>query len=282
MPDLDRTIVRRVTNGHAWYTLDGYLMPSPSKIKLEAPFLQNWQAGIAAGVIADQWEHLAGLPMSKRQAEFQRLFVDGLNAPAESGRHRHQLMEALLKGEKAKSQDPAAIADAEAACRVIDAMRIQPIASEQAVVNTEIWCSGTTDVIADVPGYGRVVMDFKFTKEVWPDYALQLSAYNHMTNTIVEVEQFGPRGGKLKSTWDLGPMPEVRKDMALVLNVHEGVPRLVEVKTDGWVWLAVVAWVRAWWLADPKMRKTGPGFDSPISAPVDLPETTADDDKPPF
>jgi hypothetical protein len=275
-----RTITRGTTAGHHWYKLDGMMMPSPSKIKLTPPFLDNYHAECAADVLSDHWAALAGRTESERRKYFLEKTRVNMEAAAVAGKLRHSLMESLLKGEPARTADEAAIADAEAAARVFDQYQIRPVASEQAVVDAEVtWCSGTTDVIADVPGYGLVILDFKFGKEVWPDHALQLSAYAHMTNMIIEVENRGPRGGKLASTWALGEMPAVRRDVALLVHTTQGVPRLVEVKTDGWVWAAVVAWCRAWWFADPRMRKSGPGFNSPISDPV---PALAIDDAPPY
>ena len=261
----DRTLIRRVTNGHSWFTLDGCLMPSPSKIKLSQPFLDNYHAEVAADVVTDCWEDLAGRAPSDRRKFFVEKTVSGFGKPAEDGKLRHSLMEALAKGEKATSDDAGAVVDAECAKRAMERYGIVPVESELMVVNTSTWCAGTTDMIANVAGYGRVVMDFKFGKEVWPDYALQLSAYAHMTNTIVEVEHRGVRGGVKPSTWELGTMPKVRTDVALLLHTHDGVSDLYEVKTNGWVWSAVVAWCRAWWLADPRMRPAGPFFESPLT-----------------
>jgi hypothetical protein len=156
--------------------------------------------------------------------------------------------------------DPSILVDASAAARALDAFRIQPYATEQALINTDWWFAGTCDLIATSPSFGDLpaILDYKFSRDVYPEYGLQTSAYNHMTNTIIETG-----GGTSKPVCTLGSMPDMRQDRAFVLHTRNGVASLVPVKTDGYVWEAVQAFIESWWLWVPTVKA-----DSPVGTPL--------------
>jgi hypothetical protein len=267
--DANRVITRGTRDGHHYYMVDGYLMPSPSKIQLAAPFLDKFHAEGAANVLDDNWVDLASSTPSERRRLFLQKTTAEYGRARDAGKLRHRLVEAMLNGEPAKSDDAGAIADAQAAARTFDRFGITPIASELPVVNTNIWSAGTTDGIFEIPSWGPVVLDLKFGEKVWPNHALQLSDYAHMTNTIISVEQWGPRGGARKPIFELGEIPEVRQDLAMILHVTGGVPRMLPIKIDGWVWRTVTAWCAAYWAYDPPTRVSSPGYATPIGEPIE-------------
>jgi len=276
-----RTITRGTYKGHDYYKVDGYSMPSPSKIKLDAVFLDNYHAAQAVNAASDHWDQLAAMDAgSDRRGSLNAWILENYQYAAEAGREKHRLMEALVNGQpavpgdkailrdpsltKRLAKDPSMLADAEAAARCLDAFKIQPFMAEQGVINTDYWYSGTLDMVATCDMFGAPsVLDYKFGRDIYPEFALQLGAYNHATHKIMEIPQTGPRGGAKRSTYELEPMPPIRHDMAFILHSTNGLARLVPVKTDGWVWDTVQAWVEAWWSYNPTVKD-----DPPLLAPL--------------
>ena len=256
----DRTITRGTHKGYNYYKVDGFTMPSPSKIKLSPVYLDQYHAEQAVDAVDDLWTELTMIPEGSTR---RRLLMDAIKTnyeyAAKRGRECHRLMEALVHGEPAVVGDPdivtdqllarrcqtdsSILRDAEAAARALTQYQIEPVVAEQPVVNTDWWYSGTLDLIATSPvwDYAPAVFDYKFTRDVYPDMALQMSAYNHATNTIVETMD-----GK-RAVYTLGKMPSVLRTTAYILQTRGGVSQLVPVKTDGFVWDTVTAFVESWW-----------------------------------
>lgn len=81
--------------------------------------------------------------------------------------------------------------------------------AEASVFNRAERYAGTLDAIADIPGLGRVLIDYKTGKDIYPETALQLAAYRH-------AEFIGLPDG---TEW---PMPEVDGCAALHLSPFAG------------------------------------------------------------
>lgn len=81
--------------------------------------------------------------------------------------------------------------------------------AEASVFNRAERYAGTLDAIADVPGLGRVLIDYKTGKDIYAETALQLAAYRH-------AEFIGLPDG---TEW---PMPEVDGCAALHLSPLAG------------------------------------------------------------
>ena len=81
--------------------------------------------------------------------------------------------------------------------------------AEASVFNRPEQYAGTLDAIADVPGLGRVLIDYKTGKDIYAETALQLAAYRH-------AEFIGLPDG---TEW---PMPEVDGCAALHLSPLAG------------------------------------------------------------
>jgi len=258
--------------GHQYWLVDGRKMPSPSKLKLEPPFLDRYHADEALDAVMDMWDELQAMgdPSMRRKA-IQPAILARYNYAAERGRECHRIMEALVYGYKAVVGDPQEVPDpvlsarmrsdpsierdAEEAARALARFGVTPLMVEQPIINTKFWYSGTCDLVATSPAFGDdkpTILDYKFTKQVWPDYALQQSAYTHATNTLDEVSHVGPRGGKHPSTWEFGPLGDLRRDRAYVLNTRDGVSQMIPVVTGGEVWRSVQALLVAWWAFQPK------------------------------
>jgi hypothetical protein len=288
-------IIGRSYKGHAYWLLDGRKTPSPSKIKLEAPYLDNYHASEAIDAVIDTWDDLLAMPdQSMRRKALLGSVLARYSYAAERGRECHRLMEALVNGIQATLGDPMIVTDpvlaarlqsdpsiprdAEAAARALALFRIDPVFTEQPIINRKWQYTGTCDLIATSPAFGDdqpTILDYKFTKQVWPDYALQQSAYSHATDLLVEVKHVGPRGGKQPSTWELEPV-ELRRDRAYVLNTRDGVASMHPIVTGGDVWRAVQAWVTAYWAFDP--QDNNPVLDPIQPGPASM--AAGDDDYP--
>jgi len=88
--------------------------------------------------------------------------------------------------------------------------------AEASVFNRAESYAGTLDAIADIPGLGRVLVDYKTSSGVYPETALQLAAYRH-------AEFIGLPDG---TEW---PMPPV--DGCAVLHL----------RADGYAFIPVIA-----------------------------------------
>lgn len=87
--------------------------------------------------------------------------------------------------------------------------------------------AGTLDAIADLPGLGRVLIDYKSGKDVYPETALQMAAYRH-------AEFIGLPDG---TEW---PMPQV--DGCVVLHLPEHAPGWEPTASDpGYSLIPVIA-----------------------------------------
>jgi hypothetical protein len=67
---------------------------------------------------------------------------------------------------------------AEAAARIMDALRMVPVLREVPVFHVEHGWAGTIDLLADL-GPDRWLLDWKTGRSIFDDAALQLAAYNH-------------------------------------------------------------------------------------------------------
>ncbi|MDR2930636.1 MAG: hypothetical protein LBV06_07030 [Propionibacteriaceae bacterium] len=261
-------------------------MPSPSKIKFNPFDNRRWMAEqIVNGI--DASEFLATITDRQQwRSEAVKLGEKALGYAAERGRECHRIMEALVNGQPASVGDPQVVTDpvlsarlrvdptierdAQCAAKALEAFRVQPIMTEQPVINTTWWYSGSCDLVATCPVFGDdqpTIVDYKFTKSVSDEYALQQSAYNHVTNTLVRVQNRGPRGGTLPDTWEFGDMSDVRQDRAYILNTTDGYSSMVPMTTDGEVWKAVQAWVVAYWAFLDTNPVGGPV--QPVDSPAD-------------
>lgn len=96
-------------------------------------------------------------------------------------------------------------------------------ASEATIYNREHGYAGTFDLIASTPSLGRILVDYKTGKDVYPEAAKQLTAYRHG-------EFIGlPDGSE-------GEMPEV--DGTYVVRLSADGYEMVPVRSDASQWSA--------------------------------------------
>lgn len=135
---------------------------------------------------------------------------------ADAGTAIHEQAEAYVLGKPMPPPHPSITGQVEAFRRFLEDFRPKyaKVAerdfwlAEASVYNRAESYAGTLDAIADIPGLGRVLIDYKSAKGVYPETALQLAAYRH-------AEFIGMPDG---SEW---PMPPVDGCAVLHLPAHD-------------------------------------------------------------
>lgn len=97
------------------------------------------------------------------------------------------------------------------------------LAAEATCYSREHGYAGTFDLICETERTGRILLDYKTAKDVYPEASLQLTAYRG-------AEFVGMPDGTEE------PMPEVEGTYVLLLKA-DGEWDLVPVRSDSWQWL---------------------------------------------
>jgi len=273
------TITARIRGGHATYYLDGTKLPGGSTLAGMMPKdLTNWYAQQAAEYAVNNWDTLGQLELLDRVKTIQGAAKAAVTKAAKRGTDCHTAMEDLANGRPTTTDDPTVLADAEAAVRLMDKWQIQPVATEIGLANlngadqnTSELYAGTADLVArsDLLG-GQYLMDYKFGKNHYATHAIQLSAYAHATHSIVEIPQYGPRGGTLKPSYELAGPPQMNQHTAYIIHAHDGVAELLPVCIDGWVWEAVMTACYVYWEWESRTGwnyRNSDNFADPIGPP---------------
>lgn len=201
--------------GHS-YTLDGAHVPGVTTVLgvLAKPGLINWAARTAADYAIDQWAELGELPTSQRHAAIAGAHR---NTAARTRGTRIHTFGALLAAGTPVDVPEELAGPVDAYARFLDTWDMAPVLTESSVVHTTYGYAGTLDAIVTTPKLGGVVMlDIK-TGGVFPEAALQLSAYRHASHYLAE-------GGELEA------MPAT--EGAYVARVHPDNVELVPVTAD--------------------------------------------------
>lgn len=232
MPDGPRFTRRNHGNGHS-YLLDGETIPGVTTVKnvLNKPALTTWAARMAADAVVNEWDYLASLPVSERHAYVLKAPDRYRDAAAVRGTRVHRAAQDLVDGLPFDAPDELR-GQAEALARFFDAWDAESVIVESSVCSTTYRYGGTLDAVLHIPALGNVLVDYKTRddgRSPFPDVSLQLAAYEHADLRLEEVEQFGPRGGKLKSEWLEQPMPRI--DHCAVIGVTPGSATLYPMRT---------------------------------------------------
>jgi len=282
------TITARTWGQHRTYYVDGLKVPGASTLAGMVPKdITGWYAQQCAEYATANWESLGQLGLLDRVKAIQGAAKQAVTAAANRGTACHAAMEALANGQPATTDDPSVLADAEAAVQLMDAWKIQPVATETGLANLVEMYAGTADLVAaSEPLDGQFLMDYKFGKSSYPSHAIQLSAYAHADHAIVEIPQSGPRGGKLKPLYELGDAPAMDQSVAYVIHARDGVANLLPVQIDGWIWEAVQIAADMYWRWETRTGwnfRDSDSFTDPIGKAMAAAITiTAGDDIAPF
>ncbi len=204
-----------------------------NKLGIPSPYIAPWYAKVVAEHVDTNWDLLAEIRSDPEVHE--RYFVPMLKAlPIETrdmagllGTMVHEACESIMLG-----SDPSAVLElpgqlpVKAAQRVkqfinfITTMKPDIIAVEGIVFNRKHRYAGTFDIIADIPGYGRQIIDIKTGKGVYGTAAIQQTAYRHGEFIAVGTEE----------------VPMIETDGAMVLHLQATQWRLLPVDTGEQSW----------------------------------------------
>jgi RecB family exonuclease len=184
------TLVRRNCGTGHTYTLDDKKVKGVTtliKLGYPAPGLIGWTGKVVAQFVADADEsELAALRTLGRDpmiAALRALPFADRNKAARRGSTVHTLAERLARGEQlvyGVDIDPELEGHVESVAAFLDQWHPQPVLTETVIGNRWVPYAGTLDMVADIPGHGRVLLDYKTGDSgIWPETVLQLAAYRY-------------------------------------------------------------------------------------------------------
>lgn len=180
--------------GHR-YSLDGERVMSVTTVTgkaLAAPGLVAAAAREAATWAAAHVEDLAVLGPESWTREAATAHTRAWAKSRDDGTALHDLAERLLYGDPLPAEGPDGtpypddlLRSAEQAARFLDTWEVDPLAHEALVFHGEDRWAGRLDLVADLRGGGRWLLDWKTGRTgIWPEVSLQLAAYAHATHLV--------------------------------------------------------------------------------------------------
>ena len=180
---------RRCGSGHT-YTLDGQKVKGVTtliRLGYPAPGLIGWTGKVVAEFVADadaaDLEALRILGRDPMIAALRALPNADRNTKAARGSTVHKLAERLCKGEQLEygvDIDESLEGHVASVLAFLDQWQPAPVLTETVIGNRWVPYAGTLDMVADIPGHGRVLLDYKTGESgIWPETVLQLAAYRY-------------------------------------------------------------------------------------------------------
>jgi hypothetical protein len=233
------TLQRRETSwGHS-YRLDGKAVQGVTTLinaGWPKPMLINWAAEAVAKYVADNFDTVREVRAQGR-AETIDLLKNAhrrdRDRAAARGTDVHAIAEQLIHGKEVQIPEDLA-GHVNGYVEFIDTWQLEPVVTEKPCASREWWYAGTFDAVADFSAGQlkgkRLLLDWKTSKGVYGETAMQLAAYQHAEFYLDDdgAEQ---------------PMPEV--DGLAVVHVTQYGTDLYEI-TDpelAWKQFQHVAWV---------------------------------------
>jgi hypothetical protein len=174
--------VRRYGKGHGYVDANGIKVPGVTTILgdgLPKKALINWAGNATAEYAVDNWDELATMSPSARMKKLQGGRYEIRDAAANRGTQVHALAERLITGEEVDVPDPLA-GHVESYVRFLDEWQPNPVLAEAIVMSHKHGYAGTLDLVADIPGRGRALMDIKTSRSgIFGETALQVAAYRY-------------------------------------------------------------------------------------------------------
>ncbi len=182
---------RNCGTGHT-YTLDDRKVKGVTtliKLGYPAPGLIGWTGKVVAQFVADaDPDELAAMRTLGRDpmiAALRALPFADRNAKATRGNVVHHLAERLCRGDlleygTGRDIPPELEGHVESVLAFLDQWHPVPVLTETVIGNRWVPYAGTLDMVADIPGHGRVLLDYKTGDSgIWPETVLQLAAYRY-------------------------------------------------------------------------------------------------------
>lgn len=168
------------------------LIGSTSVIKKAMPpYLVPWAAKLTATYAVDNrmhWQELdraAAIDLIKKAPDRAR------DHAADKGTVTHRFLELHAQGQLTGDEtwEAEALPYIEAGIKFLTEWQPAFIWQEATVFNPERGYAGTLDFIAELPGLGRVIGDYKTSKGVYPEVAAQLASYRYASHAVDESNQ---------------------------------------------------------------------------------------------
>jgi hypothetical protein len=191
-------VVREYGRGHT-YHVDGVKFDGVTTILNDGvpkPALVKWAAKSVATYVADattdDLDTLRGLGRDGMIDALKAVPYGQSSAAAAKGTEIHALAEQLVAGQQVDVPEHIA-GHVEACVKFLDAYQVKPLAVERPVANRRWRYAGRPDLFAELTLPGgeivRAVVDWKTgASGIWPEAALQESAYRHAE---VWLDEFG-------------------------------------------------------------------------------------------
>jgi hypothetical protein len=163
------------------YWLDGKPIPGVTTLLgkgLPKPALPYWSAKSVAEFVVDnpeQVDQIRSLGRGPAVAALKAIPWQARDEAAVRGTDVHALAEEIIHGREVDVPEHL-VAHVEGYTRWLDAFDVQPILTEHAVANRNLWYAGTFDAVVEIAGV-RWLLDWKTSKGVYGSTALQVAAY---------------------------------------------------------------------------------------------------------
>lgn len=163
------------------YSCEGTFIPGTTTILniLNKPALMPWVAKMCGEWVFDNWEAFTD-PEPDIVAlvkEMKGHYRKKTEAAADIGTIAHNWIERFIKGSNEEYPDGPAGQSVDAFMEWWQAHKIEVLHSEKVLFSRTHWYAGTVDLIAMVDGV-LTLADFKTSSGIYPEMALQLSAYS--------------------------------------------------------------------------------------------------------
>lgn len=140
------------------------------------PALPRWAAKMTAEYAVAQKDTWTGLDNRAAIELLKGSPWRSMNDAAEKGTSIHGIAEKLLRGEQIDFIQPGTEHACQSVAELITALRPKPVAIEATVWSHKYKYAGTLDLLATIDDELWLI-DWKSSKGVYPDFALQLAAY---------------------------------------------------------------------------------------------------------
>jgi hypothetical protein len=216
--DVGQPATRRVNVGAGHrYELDGQECDGVTSIirdGIAKPALMYWAATAAASYALDHWAELGELGSAARLRKIEKAPWAERDRAALRGTAVHDAAHKLALGAEV-DLDPENARVVDSYLRFVDEWHVVDELVEAVVINRKWHYMGTLDLVATIGAGERWLLDFKTgASGVWPEAALQLSAYAHAETYLDgNVERAFTRPDRAGVVWlradgyDLYPVP---------------------------------------------------------------------------
>lgn len=186
--------------------------------QLDKPALKRWAAQTAADFAADHWDELAALTPTARAKQIAAAPWQDRDRAAASGTAIHAMAEQMLAGQ-AVEVPAELVGKVEAVARWLERNDVAGALSEARVWSEPdddmglVGYAGTADLMATHARYGRLLLDWKTGKGVWPEMAVQLAGYADADWVVVDGDDM--RLGPI-DTWAIAHVTPAGLDLHVV------------------------------------------------------------------